>query len=186
MMRKICLYLGATLILISVLVLATWSISVNTAKKRMAERVDEIYSLIPEVQGAVPEERRDNTMATLSLDKKDYVGVIEMPKFSSALPVSTSWGRLTSSPSRYSGSAYDASLKIGATTQKGQYDFYKEISVGDSVFFTDMEGNRFSYSISDIRYENHIGSTELDKVDSSLTIFIKNIYGFEYMVIYCK
>ena len=77
-------------------------------------------------------------------------------------------------------------MQIGCTSQKGQYDFYRDISVGDSVFFTDMEGNRFSYTVSDIRYEKNAEQSTLQKNDADLTLFIKNVYAFEYIVIYCN
>ena len=70
-------------------------------------------------------------------------------------------------------------------SQKGQYDFYRDISVGDSAFFTDMEGNRFSYTVTDIRYEKNAAQSTLQCKDTSLTLFVKNVYAFEYVIIYC-
>ena len=77
-------------------------------------------------------------------------------------------------------------MQIGGTSQKGQYDFYRDISVGDRVFFTDMEGNRFSYTVTDIRYEKNAAVSTLQRKEASLTLFIKNVYAFEYVVIYCN
>ena len=76
-------------------------------------------------------------------------------------------------------------MQIGGTSQKGQYDFYRDISVWDSVFFTDMEGNRFSYTVTDIRYEKNADQSTLQRKDASLTLFVKNVYAFEYILIYC-
>ena len=102
------------------------------------------------------------------------------------MPVSADWSRVSESPSCLGGSVYDRTIQIGATSQEGQYDFYREISVGDSVLFTDMEGNRFAYEVSDIRFEAHADQTTLQKADAALTLFIKNIYAFEYMILYCN
>ena len=144
-----------------------------------------LRELIPEPQGTVPEERRDNTMSTLAIDGIDYIGILELPQYGSALPICADWGNSSKYPCRFSGSIYDRTLQIGGTTQKGQYDFYRDISVGDSVFFTDVEGNRFSYTVTDIRYEKNADKSTLQRKNSSLTLFIKNIYAFEYIIIYC-
>ena len=36
---------------------------------------------------AVPEERRDNAMATLSIEGIDFAGILELPRFNSVLPI---------------------------------------------------------------------------------------------------
>ena len=166
-----------------VMVVQQWDI--HSSQEKMASYIQTIHTLIPTPQGAAVEERRDNTMSVLSIEGRNFVGILEMPKYNSSLPVSADWGEISKSPCRLSGSVYDRTMQIGATTQKGQYDFYREISVGDSVFFTDMEGNRFAYRVTDIRYEKNADQSTLHQKDGALTLFLKNIYGFEYIVIFC-
>ena len=113
--------------------------------------METLRALIPEHQGAVPEKRRDNRAPVLSIDKMDFIGILEMPRYESTLPVSSDWGHLTKYPCRFSGSIYDRTIQIGATSQKGQYDFYREISVGDTVMFTDVEGNRYTYTVTNLQ-----------------------------------
>lgn len=108
-----------------------------------------------------------------------------MPRYGSNLPVAANWGKVSDHPCLFDGSVYDRTLKIGATTQNGQYDFYRDISVGDAISFTDMEGNRFSYAVASIRYEKHADQATLSQQDAALTLFIKNVYAFEYIVIFC-
>ena len=76
-------------------------------------------------------------------------------------------------------------MQIGATTQKGQYDFYRELSVGDTVVYTDMEGNRYTFAVTSLRYEKHVDQATLQREDATLTLFIKNIYSFEYLIMFC-
>ncbi len=182
---KICVLAGISLLVIGILALFFWQWNINSSIQKSETYVETLRTLIPEPQGAVPEERRDNSMSVLSIDGADFVGIIEMPRYESALPVGADWGNLTKYPRRFDGSIYNGTLQIGATTQKGQYDFYRDISVGDSVFFTDMEGNRFSYTVTDIRYKKNADQSTLQCKDTSLTLFVKNVYAFEYVIIYC-
>jgi hypothetical protein len=76
-------------------------------------------------------------------------------------------------------------MQIGGTSQAGQYAFYREISVGDTVCFTDMEGNRFAYSVTDVRYEKRADQAALQRKEAALTLFIKNVYAFEYIIVFC-
>lgn len=147
--------------------------------------VQRILNCIPESQGAVLEERKDNTMPVFSLDGVDFVGILEMPRYDSALPVCATWGSRYAYPCRLDGSIYGRTLQIGGTSRKGQYDFFREISVGDAVYFTDMEGNRYSFTVSDLRYEKRADPSALQRNDVPLTLFIKNLYAFEYLIVFC-
>lgn len=183
--RKVLIIIGVCLLVAAIVLLFAWQWNIHTSEQKVKEYVNVIRELIPEPQGAVPEERRDNTMSTLSIDGTDFVGILELPRFKSDIPVCADWGKLSKYPCRFSGSVYERTMQIGGTSQKGQYDFYRDIFVGDSVFFTDMEGNRFSYTVTDIRYEKNADQSTLLREDASLTLFIKNVYAFEYIIIYC-
>lgn len=183
--RKVLIIGGVCLLAAAIVLLFAWQWNIHTSEQKVKEYVSVIRELIPEPQGAIPEERRDNTMSTLSIDGKDFVGILELPRYESVLPVCAEWGKPAKYPCRFSGSIYDRTMQIGSTSQKGQYDFYRDISVGDSVFFTDMAGNSFSYTVTDIRYEKNADQSTLQRKDASLTLFIKNVYAFEYILIYC-
>ena len=168
------------------ILLLTWQWNIHASEQKTYEYISIIQQIIPEPEGATLEERRDNAMATLSIDGTDFVGLLEFPQYGSILPVCDDWGNPSKYPCRFSGSVYDSTMQIGGTSQKGQYDFYRDISVGDSLFFTDMEGNRYSYEVKDIRYEENADRSTLDCEESSLTLFIKNVYAFEYIVVNCQ
>ena len=184
--NQLCVLLGICLLVVAALVLIFWQWGIHKSQQEATKNVQTIRTLIPEAQGAVLEERQDNTMSVLSINGTDFVGILEIPKFGSSLPVCANWGEVSQHPCRLSGSVYDRTMQIGTTSQKGQCDFYRDVSVGDFVFFTDMEGNRFSYEITDIRYEKHADQTTLQQEDAALTLFIKNIYSFEYIIIFCN
>lgn len=183
---KICVIVGACLLLVGAFVLVSWQWNIHTSLRKTESYVETLRALIPDPQGAVPEERRDNDMSVLSIEGTDFVGILEMPSYELALPVCAKWGKVTNYPCRFAGSVYDRTMQIGATTQKGQFDFYREISVGDTVLYTDTEGNRYTYTVTSLRYEKHADKTSLSREESDLTIFVKNIYAFEYLIISCR
>ena len=183
--QKFCVLSGICLLLIGVLLLISWQWNIYSSAQKSETYVETLRNLIDEPQGAVPEEQTDNRMPILSIDKTDFVGILEMPRFESALPVCANWGRVTKYPCQFNGSIYDNTLQIGATSQNGQYDFYREISVGDTVIFIDVEGNRYTYAVTNLQYESHANQTTLSREESSLTLFIKNVYDFEYLILSC-
>lgn len=183
--RKSLVIVGVGLIVTAIVILAVSQWNIHASKQKTQEYLSTIGKLIPNPQGALPQERAHNAMPTLSIDGADFVGILEFPKYESSLPVCDDWGKPSKYPCRFSGSIYNRTMQIGATSQSGQYDFYSDISVGDSVSFTDMEGNRYSYTVTDIRYEKSADQTALQRNDAALTLFIKNIYAFEYIIIYC-
>ena len=183
---KICVLLGAALLFVGILVLVCWQWNINSSIQKSKTYVEALNNLIPEPQGAIPEERRDNSMPVISIDGADFIGIIEIPKYKSELPVGANWGHITNYPCKFSGSVYDGTIQIGATSQKGQYDFYREISVADTVIFTDVEGNRYTYEITNLRYEKHAEQTVLNQEEAALTLFIKNVYDIEYLIVSCN
>lgn len=183
--RKLCIFVGAGVLAVAFILLAIWQWNIKASREQSQKYVQLLGTLMPEPQAAVPEERRDNTMSVLSVEGTDFVGILEMPRYGSSLPICADWGATSKYPCRFYGSIYDGTLQIGATSQQGQYDFYRKISVGDRVFFTDMEGNRYALEVTDLRYEKEADQTTLHRENAVMTLFIKNLYAFEYLVVYC-
>lgn len=183
--QKICVIVGMIMLVSAMAGLIYWQWNITHSEKQARDYVQTLQALMPKPQDAVVEERRDNAMSALSVDGLDFVGIVEFPGYDSTLPVCGDWGNVTRYPCRFSGSIYDGSLQLGATTQKGQYSFYREISLGDTVLFTDVEGNRYTFQVTAMRYENRIDQAVMQREEADLTLFVKNIYSFEYLIIFC-
>ena len=183
--QKICIIVGVCLISAAAVTLALWRWNIHNSEEQVQYYVNTLRSLIPEPQAAVPEERRNNTMSVLSVDGIDFVGLLELPRYESVLPVCADWGKTSRYPGHFTGSIYDGTMQLGATTQKGQYDFYRELSVGDTIHYTDVEGNRYTFTITSLCSEKHADQAALQRKEAALTVFIKNIYSFEYLVAFC-
>ena len=161
-----------------------WNIA--KAQRQAADYAQTLAQLIPEAQSFLPEERANNTMPVLALEGQDFIGLLELPQYGSVLPVCGQWGRPDRYPCRFSGSLYDRTLVIGATSQRGQYNFYREISVGDRIWFTDVTGNRCAFTVRDLRYADHADQAALSGREADLVIFIKNVYALEYIILFCS
>lgn len=185
-LRKVCLVLGIVLIVAAAGLFGWWTYEVRIVGQRTTSYVDTIRSLTPEPQGTAIEIQKDQSMAALSVDGIDFIGLLEFPAFDSVLPVCENWERPSKYPCRFNGSIYGGNLQVGGTSQKGQYDFYRDISMGDEVFFTDMRGNRYQYTVESIRHVEHVDQATLEGEESGLTLFIKNIYAFDYILVFCK
>jgi len=183
--QRICLWSGIGLLAAAGILLFAWQQGIHISEQRAEDYVHTLRTLIPEPQGAVPEPRTDNTMPVFPIEGTDFIGILEMPLHGSELPVCAEWGKSFRYPCCFSGSVYDRSIQIGGTSQKGQYDFYREISVGDEVFFTDMTGNRYAYTVKNIRYRKRADQAALKSEEAALTLFIKNVNAFEYILIFC-
>ena len=183
--QKICILVGVCLLIGAVVTLALWRWNIHHSEKQVLYYVNTLGALIPEPQDAVPEERRDNTMSVLSVDGIDFAGLLEIPRYESVLPVCADWGKTSQYPCRFAGSIYDGTIQIGATTQKGQYDFHRELSVGDTIHYTDVEGNRYTCTSTSLCSEKHADQATLQQKEAALTLFIKNIYSFEYLIAFC-
>lgn len=184
--RSICLIVGIVLILLSMSLLIFWQSRIKRNAEALSVYVQTLEELIPEVQSAVIEPRVNNAMPSLNVHGNNFIAILELPANDASLPVGASWSVMDAYPCLYTGSAYDGSLIVGTSNQKGQFDFVKEISVGNAVYVTDMTGNQFSYKVTDIQYCDHADNQTLSSESDDLTIFVKNIYAFEYIIIRCS
>ena len=184
-LRQVCLSAGIILILSAMVWLILWQISAQKNTEQIQAYIDMLYELIPEPQASVLEPRTNNTMPSLNVKNENFVAIIEVPMNTASFPIGASWNTNNMYPCRYDGSVYDGTLIVGTTNHKGQFDFVKEITVGNALYITDMTGNRFSYNVTDIRYSNHADNDVLYNNKADLTIFVKNIYALEYIILYC-
>lgn len=186
MIGKAALLLGILLIVGSLALLLWWQISIGNAAHRMDTYVAKLTERMPAPEPAILEERADNRMPSLRVDGNDFIGLLEFEGMAKVFPVGGDWSGNGQFPSRYWGSIYDGSLVIGASNQRGQINFAKALMNGDRVFLTDMTGNRYSFYITDIFYRKQADNEDLISEESDLTLFVKNIYGFEYIIIRCN
>ena len=120
--------------------------------RQVIERMYEATESLAETQApAIPEYllEEDREMPEQTIDDRDYIGVLNIPALELELPVISHWDypALKVAPCRYSGSLYQNDLIICAHNFASHFGNLKKLRVGDTLLFTDMAKNTFTYKM---------------------------------------
>lgn len=132
----------------------------------------------------------DMEMPVETIDGLDYIGTLEIPSLDLELPVLSEWNypNLRVAPCRYTGSAYQGNLIIAAHNYPSHFGNLKHLQEGESVRFTDVEGNLFSYKVV---VRETLEPTAIDEMQSEedgawdLTLFTCTIGGQSRVTVRC-
>lgn len=183
--RSVLLTIGAVLVIGALVVVSYNSIASYLAEKKCEKIVEKIEKLIPEPISSFPEERGNNTMSSMQIEKMNVAGIIEMPQYDLKLPFCSSWDEKNSAsvPCRFYGSVYDSSLIIGAVDSDWQFGFAKELELNNVLYLTDMEGYKYTYLIAKIEHSDSADAKKLMTDEYDLTLFIKRSLSMEYLIV---
>lgn len=179
--------LGTCLIVFSLCFVVAVQFQLHSGAKNCQSVVTEMKKLLPGRTPGIPGEYSDSVMPVLEINGADYVALLEIPSQGVTLPISDQWNstRLSHSPSRFSGSAYDNSLVIGGVDHPKQFGFCDEIEHDDVLSITDMTGVHFSYVVSRIDRAKHASMQWLQDDAYDLTLFCRDTYSMEYIAVRC-
>lgn len=139
----------------------------------------------PEPPADFPAPERE--MPVTAVDGVDYLGKLEVPALELALPIISQWSNslLKVAPCRYAGSVYRDDMILAGHNYRAHFSRLKELQVGDAVIFTDVEGNRFYYTVS--RFEELPGTAvqEMESGEWDLTLFTCTAGGKARLTVRC-
>ncbi len=135
------------------------------------------YILNPEME--MPEE---------GIDGQQYIGVLRIPALSLELPVISEWSypSLQIAPCRYAGSAYLNNMVIAAHNYYSHFGYLKNLSQGDEITFTDMDGNEFRYEVAELETLSPFAIEEMTSGDWDLTLFTCTVGGQSRVTVRCE
>ena len=135
------------------------------------------YILNPEMEMPVEE-----------IDGQQYIGVLRIPALSLELPVISEWSypSLQIAPCRYAGSAYLNNMVIAAHNYYSHFGYLKNLSQGDEVTFTDMDGNVFRYEVAELETLSPFAIEEMTGGDWALTLFTCTVGGQSRVTVRCE
>ena len=130
----------------------------------------------------------DPEMPVVMLDGYEYVGYVEIPVLGLKLPVMSEWdyNRLKLAPCRQFGSSRTDDLVIAAHNYESHFGHLKDLSVGEPVTFTDMEGIVNTYCVEKIETLN---PNEVDAVQNSgydLVLYTCTKSGKTRVTVFCN
>ena len=168
---------GAVLILSALLLLLYNRYEDANAGQEAESLLENVEAVIETKRIKVPvtSKRPDATPSTTPLDPQipvvmldgyEYVGYVEIPILGLKLPVMSEWDdtRLKVAPCRQFGSSRTDDLVIAAHNYESHFGRLKDLSAGDTVTFTDMEGIVNTYCVEKIETLN---PNEVDAVQNS-------------------
>lgn len=160
-------------------------------RKQNAEHNGEVLafleSILPEKSVGFREEKGDPSMPVIEFEENDYVGILEVPRFSVSLPIAANWSKslVRSVPCRFTGSVFDGTLILGGTGEEGQFDFIPSLDIGDGITFTDLKGEVFSFSVKKVLHASDASLKTLTDPDYPLTLFAKDPSSGSTLVVRC-
>lgn len=117
-----------------------------------------------------------------------YIGILNIPSLGLELSVMSEWSypNLKISPCRYKGSAYQNNLIILAHNYTSHFGTLKNLRIGDSVTFTDVDGNVFCYKVAELEVLMPTAIEEMQSGNWDLTLFTCTLGGQSRVTVRCE
>lgn len=143
-----------------------------------------------EIHSIIPDYISDPTMEmpTVEVDGNFYIGILEIHALELSLPVISEWNdtRLKQAPCRYKGSVYLDNLIIAGHNYKKHFGGLKNLQIGDTITFTDMDEHCFSYTVTALEELDGTTIEAMESGDWDLTLFTCTIGGKKRVTVRCK
>ena len=185
--------LGAALIL-AALSLFLWN--QQEARRAGSSAMEVLPKVIDEIQrpdsSAAPVEPfypdpYDPEMTVVEIDGNTYIGYLSIPAIDLELPVMSEWdyARLKLSPCRYTGSTKTDNLVIAAHNYRQHFGRLSDLSPGDQVLFTDMDGKTWAYEVAVIEVLTPTAIEDMTASGYDLTLFTCTYGGGNRVTVRC-
>ena len=188
-LRKICMVSGLLLIAAALCLFVYNKREAESAAQTAEQALQEI-SDVPhvleqpqesEIHSIIPDYISDPTMEmpTVEVDGNFYIGILEIHALELSLPVISEWNdtRLKQAPCRYKGSVYLDNLIIAGHNYKKHFGGLKNLQIGDTITFTDMDEHCFSYTVTALEELDGTAIEAMESGDWDLTLFTCTIGG---------
>lgn len=127
-------------------------------------------------------------MTVVMLNGYEYIGILELPTLNLSLPILSDWdeAKLKIAPCRQQGSVEENDLVIAGHNYRRHFQYLYKLQIGDTIRFTDMNGNVTTYTVSVMRT---LDATDVDTVLNSeydLVLYTCTYSGKERTTVFCN
>lgn len=185
----------AAMVFGALLILGAIALSVYNLnqEKRAGESVDSVLSAMEKTTLKVsapanPLPEAGGKMDTVTIDGRDYIGVLALPAIGIQLPVLSEWNYplLKISPCRYAGTVSQGAFVIAAHNYTRHFGKLGNMTEGDRVTFTDVNGGVYSYTIERVITLQKTQIEEMLSTDWDLTLFTCDYRGRLRIAVRCE
>ncbi|MBR5021207.1 MAG: sortase [Oscillospiraceae bacterium] len=174
----------------------------NTAEGEEAAAF--VQEMIPQIVGAIDERQKapeaalpqfiidqgpdpNRPMPTETIGGHDYIGMLCIPSLELELPIMSAWSypKLRMAPCRYTGSLYLDDLVLMAHNYDRHFGRIKDLRPGDSVLFTDMDGETVKFEVVATEILHSAAVEEMTAGDFDLTLFTCTYGGKSRVTLRC-
>lgn len=152
-------------------------VGVEELREIIPKKETEEQQLVPEPQVVVP---------TITLDDRDYIGVLDIPALGRTLPVQGEWSDalLKYSPCLYKGDLYDGMI-IAGHNYRSHFAGLSKLQAGDKITFTDVDGNVWNYTVAGTETIQGYDVAKMEDGDWDLTLFTCTYGGQQRYTVRC-
>lgn len=126
-------------------------------------------------------------MPVTQIEENGYIGILEIPSLGLSLPIMGEWSysKLQISPCRYNGSAYSGNFIIAGHNYNTHFGPIGNLSAGDQVVFTDVEGRTFLYEVQTVETLEATAIEDMISDEWDLTLFTCTLSGEARITVRC-
>ena len=159
----------------------------SAAASYSLEKAQDLFEMIIADNPAEVSKDAASGFSYMTLDGEEYLGIISIPKLTLNLPVNRQWSYplLKKTPCCFSGSIETDDFVIAAHNFRTHFGKIHTLKDGDSVVFTDVEGNRYNYYVAAVETVNPSDTYDVIHSSYDLTLFTCTYGGKTRVVIRC-
>ena len=133
--------------------------------------------------GSEPEKSSEQIESTV-----EYMGCLSIPVLGLELPVAAEWSypALKAVPCRQCGTVGTRGLVIAGHNYTHHFGKLENLTPGDSVTFTDMDGGAFYYEVTDLSVVEPTDAAAVTKSGADLTLYTCTYGGRARVAVFCR